>query len=198
VNADPTIIFDFETGGLEEHHPEIQLAAIAVVDWKEVAFLEAKIRFDEAAAEAEALALNHYSAEVWKAEAQPEEVVARRFAAMLEDFRHLPRVSKTSGNRYTVCRMAGHNPDFDGPRLRLMFERHGLFLAGDTYNALDTKQLALWYAMKAGRTPADFRLTTLAEFFGVSVEGAHDALADCRLVLGIAKAILAPNLGGSQ
>ena len=42
------VFFDFETGGLEDSRPNIQLAAIAVDEnWNETATFEAKIKFDE-------------------------------------------------------------------------------------------------------------------------------------------------------
>ena len=53
-----TVFFDFESGGTEPEHPNIQLAAIAVRGWKEVDAFERKIDFIESDCDPAAIALN--------------------------------------------------------------------------------------------------------------------------------------------
>jgi exonuclease I len=37
--------------------------------------------------------------------------------------------------------------------------------------------------------PANYKLATVAQAFGIPTDGAHDALADCRLAWQVAKAM---------
>jgi exonuclease I len=186
------VYFDLETGGVLETQPDIQLAAIAVREetWEELATFEAKIVFDVAKADPEALKLNHYSPELWTVQGLPEAIVVARFAAFLNRFKSLQMVSKRSGKPYTVAKLVGHNAaSFDGPRLQRMFERsHKTFLPADP-RVRCTCQRALWFFDERGIAPRDFKLATLCEHFGIPTEGAHDALADVRLTIELAKAL---------
>jgi len=46
------------------------------------------------------------------------------------------------------------------------------------------------FERRPAEKPADFKLTGLAKHFGISVEGAHDALVDVRLSIALAKRLL--------
>ena len=184
------VYFDLETGGVADGHPDIQLAAIAIdeTSWAELACFEAKIEFDAAAADPEALRLNHYSPEAWQ-EALPAALVAARFSAFLERFRSLQMVSKRTGRPYAVAKLVGHNAaSFDGPRLRRMFERVQRFLPADP-RIRCTCQRALWWFDERGLAPADYKLATLCEHFGIEISQAHEALADVRATIALARAL---------
>ncbi len=186
-----TIFFDFETGGVLPTHPSIQLAAIAVrdADWQEVASFEAKLIFDEAQADPEALRINHYDAAVWKEQAiQPGAAVAR-FSRFCEPYRSVPMVSKRTGNSYSVAKLAGHNAaTFDLPRLRDLF---GSTFFPFSYFVKDTLQRAIWFFDEHPevKRPENLKLSTLCESFGISTTGAHDALTDVRMAAALAKEI---------
>lgn len=185
-----TIFLDFETGGLTDAHPNIQLAAIAVKDWREVDVFEKKIFFDVKACDAEALLVNGYTAERW-AGAPFEADVASLFLQWLRPHADLTLISKR-GTPYRTCRLAGHNiATFDGPRLRTMMDRHlaGVFWPGCWWYPLDTYQRAIWWFTERGLPmPANFQLQTLAAHFGIASQGtAHDALADVRTCAKVAK-----------
>lgn len=189
-----TIYFDYETGGVEPAHPNIQLAAVAINDrtGEELASFERKIQFDEAQADPRALEINHYDPAVWAAEAQPLEHVVRGFSTFLHAFRSIRKVSERTGNPYMVARLAGHNAAaFDAPRLQADFRRFGVFLAAD-YLVKDTLQLALWVFDRATHKPENFKLSTLAAFLGIDATGAHDALTDVRLCAQVARALRGP------
>jgi len=187
----PVVFLDLETGGLAPHHAEIQVAAIAVADWKELDIFERKIQFDPAKqAEAEALALNSYDAEAWAHLAVPEAQVVGELGSWLRPFAAIRMLSQR-GKPYVVVRLAGHNAlGFDCPRLAAMFKRHQAFLPAAIYHPLDTMQLALWRCAAAGETPADYRLVTLCRHFGVPLTDAHDALSDVRATIALAKRLL--------
>lgn len=189
-----TVFFDFETGGTEPQHPNIQLAAIAVRDWKEVAFFERKIKFDPAACDPSALLINHYSAAKW-VDAVEEAEAASAFVDFLQSHADMQLISK-KGNPYNVARLAGHNIcSFDMPRLRSMMDKalDGTFWPGCWWYPLDTLQLAIWHFTRNRLPfPKNFQLSTLASHFGVTpLEGeAHDALVDVRMCAKIAERIL--------
>ena len=116
------VYFDLETGGVEPHHPTIQLAAIAVDDsGREVSAFEQKIAFKESDADPEALKMNHYTAEDWKG-AINWQATAANFASWLKPYSTVQLMSKRTGKPYKVARLAGYNAvAFDAPRLRAMF-----------------------------------------------------------------------------
>lgn len=183
------VFFDFETGGVLPEHPDIQLAAIAVgPEWNELESFERKIRFIESKAEPEALKVNHYSAEAWKDAVSEAQVVAE-FSAFLNRHRCIEMVSKRTGNPYSVARIAGHNAaSFDGPRLKAMFERNRAFLPSHP-QVMCTLQRAMWYAQEHGVRFESLRLEVLCKHFGIDLKEAHDALADVRGSIAIAKAM---------
>lgn len=188
-----TIYFDTETGGVEPHHPTIQLAAVVVDDqtFAEAANFECKIAFDESKADPEALKMNHYDAEVWKSAVGPW-VCAAKFARFCEPYRSVQMISKRTGAPYSVGKLAGHNAlTFDLPRLRQLF---GQSFFPFTYFVKDTLQRALWYFDEHpnAQRPESLKLGVLCAYFGIEVSNeAHDALYDVRLSVQLAQAILA-------
>ena len=197
------VYFDLETGGVADTHPDIQLAAVAIEEdtWSEVGAFEEKIAFDVKEADPEALQLNHYSPEAW-AKAEQISQVAFRFSHFLERFRSLAMISKRTGRPYSVAKLVGHNAaSFDGPRLRRIYEKLNRFLPADP-RVRCTCQRALWWFDERRIAPVDFKLSTLCQYFGIPVHETHDALADVRLTVQLAKALqagqLAPAMGGAS
>jgi DNA polymerase III epsilon subunit-like protein len=120
------------------------------------------------------------------------------FAAFLDVYRDVELKSKRTGRPYRVARIGGHNiAGFDLDRLGALFKQHGVFLPIDFSSALDTRFGAVWYCEQRKRTehhegwPADYKLTTLCAWFGIPITEAHEALADVRLTVQLAKALLA-------
>lgn len=176
----PTVYFDFETGGTDPKHPSIQLAAIATENGHELDAFEQKIQFDPATADPEALRINHYSAEDWKHALTPL-LAAKRFALWVRPYQSVTLKSKRTGQDYTVAQLAGYNAlTFDWPRLVALFE--GQFVPC-SYQVRDVLQrVYFWYdEHPEAPRPENYKLTTVAAAFGLEVNGAHDALADCRL-----------------
>jgi len=180
------VFFDLETAGVLPEHANIQLAAVAVDgEFQEIDTFERKIQFAEAKADPEALKINHYDRAVWEKEARPADEVAAAFARFLDRFKGVEMVSQRTGKPYSVARLAGHNAaTFDGPRLRAMFGSH--FLPAHPM-ILDTCQRALWYAVETGEHFDSLRLPALCAHWGIEFPDAHDALADCRASIGIAR-----------
>lgn len=184
------VIFDLETGGVEMSHPVIQLAAIAVdVDTlAETSAFEAKLKFDVSKCDPKALEVNHYDPSAWASAMEPSQVV-QRFSAWLRPHAWVPMVSK-AGKPYSVAMLAGYNAvSFDLPRLRALY---GTSFFPCAFLVRDVLQRALFYFDERRNTreaPQNFKLSTIASHFGVNVDGAHDALTDCRLTAGVWRAI---------
>lgn len=188
-----TIFFDLETGGVEPHHPNVQIAAVAVRDWKEVGAFERKIEFEPAACDPAALRINGYKADAWKG-AVAERVAMREFDEFCQSFGDLVLTSQRTGRPYTVARLAGHNiAAFDLPRTRAAMDRAGVgFWKGCWWYPLDTYQRAVWHFEERGlQPPADYKLQTLARHFNLPAQGAeHEALADVRLTALLARELV--------
>lgn len=187
------VLFDLETGGLEDRHPDIQLAAVALDDLSEVESFEAKIWFDVATADPKSLAMNSWNVETWDREAKPEADVVVLFSDFLRRHSDIPKVSQRTGRPYSVTRIGGHNAaSFDAPRLQRMFQRSDAFLPADSYRPLDTMQLALWESHRRGEQLDSYRLESVCDWLGIEVKQTHDALADVRLCAEIVRRLLGP------
>lgn len=185
------VIFDLETGGLELKHPIIQLAAIAVDDqWNELESYQAKIKFDETKAEAEALEINHYDADTWAREAKAEKNVVTEFSAFLKRHATLEMTSKRTGAPYYCAQLVSYNAQFDKPRLDLMYRRYNAFLPARP-RALCALQRVAWWAVEKGVVTDNLQLETMAEHLQIATDGAHDALVDTRLTAKVIKKIIA-------
>lgn len=182
-----TVYFDLETGGIEMRHPVIQLAAIAVDEvLNECGTFEQKISFDPALCDAEALAVNHYTAEAWK-DAAARSNIATIFSKWLKPFSSLARISPRTGAGYNLALLAGFNSvTFDGPRLKALYA--GQFFPC-SYQIRDVLQRAFWYFDERQHAPDDFKLTTLCKYFHIPTDGAHEALTDVRLTIALARAL---------
>lgn len=183
-----TVYFDLETGGVEMRHPVIQLAAIAVDEsLTECGTFEEKIAFKEETADHEALRINHYSAESWKNALSPLATV-NLFNMWLKPFSSVSKMSQR-GMPYVIAKLAGFNAVmFDAPRLKALYA--GQFFPC-SYQVRDVMQRAFFYFDKHydEPQPKDYKLTTLCDYFGIVIDGAHDALTDVRLTIALAKAL---------
>lgn len=191
------VFFDFETGGLTPSHPNIQLAAIAVdiTKWEQVDSFEAKIQFDESDCDPKALSVNSYEAADWLS-AKKESIVIRDFVVFVRNYCDIKRTSRT-GSEYFVARPGGHNiVGFDLQRLHDAAKRHGIFMPV-AFDGCDTLQLAHWYFLKRPR-PANFRLGTLCQHFGIETPNAHDAMGDVISSAALAERLLNCLEGGKN
>lgn len=194
---DEVTFFDLETGGTEDRHPTIQIAAVAVniaqPDWPIVEEFERKVMFDPEVCDPEALKLNHYNPDVWEKEEVLPSRVRIEFGAFLKRHATL-QLTSAKGNDYVTAKIAGHNIiRFDLPRLDRLFGPG--FKPYAWWRALDTIALASWIfdghlAGNSQSYPKNLQLGTLCEFFDIKTEGAHDALADVHLTIKLTKALL--------
>jgi DNA polymerase III epsilon subunit-like protein len=187
MKGNTSCIFDTETGGLEPEHPTIQIAALCIDNetFEEVDSVNFNIEFDEALCDPEALKMNAYDPDAWKLTSSTLPFVQDRLDRFFRSHADYKLISK-KGDPYDSVRLIAHNAPFDVPRLREMW--------GSKYTPfcwwypLDTLQLALWTfrtVTDPEKRPKNLQLPTLCEFYGIESIGAHDALADCRLVAAL-------------
>lgn len=187
------VVFDLETSGLREDvHDVVQFAAIAVDEqWRELETLELKVHFDVTRADRQALEINGYDAAVWEKEALVAPLARGRIADFLRRHSTLTKTSR-AGKPYTVARVCGHNAaTFDGRFLAAWFKRADQFLPAACFEALDTLALARWASFVTPPGPRDHKLGSLCEWLGVVHGGAHEALADVRATVEVARRLSA-------
>jgi DNA polymerase III epsilon subunit-like protein len=193
VSREKIVFLDLETAGLEVTRPIIQIAAIAVDEnLNEIETFEAKVRFNKNEADPRSLRKKNYLEKVWEHEALPPAKVAQRFSRFLRKHATVDCLS-ADGKRYQLAQLAAHNGErFDGPFLHAWFRRQEIFCPA-RYMVLCTKQRLLWLFEedKTLTPPADFKLGTLCQYFGVRLpaDEAHDALNDVRATAALYRVI---------
>jgi DNA polymerase III epsilon subunit-like protein len=180
----PLVIIDIETGGLELHHPIIQIAAVVFLPETDVVLqeLELKIIFDEAECDEEALKINNYNPVDWFGAISIEDAM-RLLLKLLRDFATTPRQAK-KGGQYNVAIAAGYNSKFDSDRLLHQARQRKMFLPVDP-RFLDVMQLAMWKLCLPS-----YKLIHVAEYLGIPTTNAHDALADVHMTYKVMKKLL--------
>lgn len=201
------VFFDLETGGLDkDKHPVTQVAMVSVdaQTFEETGSYTARILFDEATTEKEALDRNHYDAALWAAEGIAAEKAVNDMVTFLRGHSTHRMLSTRTGNWYTVALAGGHNiSNFDLPflfawveRVCVAANRKPVFLPFARYG-IDTMTLAALYSARVCATALDdHRLGTLANQFGIKIEKEHDAMHDIRANIQVARALLRVVGGG--
>lgn len=188
IPGERLVFIDLETGGASHWRPIMQLAAIAVdANLRELETIEIKLRFDRRKVRQACLHKRHYSNAVWAREAISESDAGEKFAAFLR--RHATLDMLTADRRpYQVAQLVAHHAEFDAPFLASWFARIGRFLPAHP-RVLCTHQRALWlfHENTSLSPPADYRLGTLCQYFGIRLRNdeAHEALADVRATVAL-------------
>lgn len=185
-----TVYFDLETGGLEPgRFPIIQFAALVVDEnWKELEELEMKIWFRPADCDPGALLVNGYTEEAW-ANAERPTIAQDKIDALMRKYADVQKVS-VKGKPWSCARVAAHNAPFDCDHLGAWFKKAGRFLPAAIYEPLDTLALARWYSSNHPNPPENHKLETLCRWLDVPLLQAHDAMADIRATVAVAKTIM--------
>jgi DNA polymerase III alpha subunit (gram-positive type) len=156
------LFLDFETGGLSPtKHDFVEVACIRTDPSGQDVQGEyvAKV-FPQKPVEAEAAAINGYSAEKWASEAIPASHALVKVLGMAKD-------------TMLVC----HNTPFDKSFLEAALAEHKMRWPG-SYHSLDTVSLAM-PLLRAGLL-VNVKLVTLTAYFKINHVDAHSALADAR------------------
>lgn len=191
-----TVYFDLETGGLDSsRHPIIQIAAIAVdKELNGLSEFEGKIIFHPQDCEIEALSLMTMNKADWDKQARPAIEVQGDFTRFLKTYADVQMTSR-AGRPYYVAQLAGYNAaTFDGPFLQAFYKSQDAFLPA-SYRVMCLMQRVLWHFHENPKLtpPADFKLKTVCDYFGVELSNAHDALADVRATVALRRALSEPH-----
>ncbi len=185
------VFFDVETSGVSStKHEIIQLAAVRVnPTFSGYRTFEVKLQFDHEKADAEALEMNSYNAEIWEQEAVSPREAAEKFARFLNESADVTKVSKRTGREYKVAQLAAHNARFDRDFIFALYKRLDIYLPAN-WHVIDTIQLALIHGNITNNQPASFSLSKLCEFYDLPLDNAHDALGDVIATARLARRLL--------
>lgn len=187
---DIVIYADIETGGLIPGvHPIIQLAAIKEVGGVVVSEMNVKIRpFKGSKISPKALEVNGITISDLKN--NPDRIEIKEAMARFLAFCGLDNSFTPKHNRVYFC---GYNSiKFDFPHLENAAAYCGIdyFYAKFHFPGIDVAALAADRLRGERHKLADFKLITVAKYFGVDVEGqAHDALFDVRVTRELYKKV---------
>lgn len=170
--------FDTETTGLDPAKDEILSIAMILLD---EAFEECSRKviyaFPDGEVSPEAAAINGYSAEEWATRGAVSQIVL--FSEVYEYVR-----------QYKSLIPLGHNVPFDLAFLKTLFTRHDSSEFGKffSYHCLDTVSVSLFFDMVLfGKKGATQKLVGICERFGITLNNAHDALADVEATIAVFK-----------
>lgn len=189
-----TIYVDIETGGVDRNHPVIQVAAAAFRGREEVESFERKLRFNASACDPDALKMNSYDRETWAHHAVEPAVAVADLAAFTRRYATLKLTSKR-GRPYTAAKVGGYNcATFDFPRLRRLVDDHGVWWPARWWYPLDVYHRVIWWFEENDdrKEPENYQLPTVAAYFGIETDDAHDALADVRITAAVAARVCSP------
>jgi len=186
------VFFDLETTGLDharDHVTQIAAAAVDLNTWEVLSDFEVKLEVPPAATR-DLFEGSNYDADVWEREAVNPVLGWKRFCGYLKRHATAQRISK-AGNPYKVAQLAGHNAaTFDKLFVWEAGNRWSFFVPADP-RVWDTVQLALTAQVMELLDVPNLRLETLAKEAGAPLgDDAHDALADVRATVEVAKWLL--------
>ena len=188
AHGERLVFVDVETAGLKSSPKIIQIAAVAIdADLNEVESFETKVRFEPSK-----MTKGSFEPTLWKRIANQPEKAADEFAAFLRRHATVDMVSK-AGNPYQLARLAAHNASFDCPLLEKWYRDLGSFFPA-ARSTFCTLQRAYWLFEedKSLSPPADYKLATLCEYFGITLPrtDAHNAVADVQATVKLYRAIV--------
>ncbi len=183
------IVFDLETGGKNPREcPPIQIGAMAInphtLGWirdekGEPVFFNSMMRPDDMSkVEDEALAVNKKTRE--EIEAAPcEEVVFKNFVSWTRQFNY-----KGNNDQWSAPIACGFNIlNFDMVIIERLAHKYG-FINKENKQSIfhkiyfhDVMNLAAYWH-HGQKDPSKYNLKSLAEYYGIDMNGAHDALFD--------------------
>jgi DNA polymerase III subunit epsilon len=173
---------DTETGGLDPKiNPVLQIAAILVVDGKEVDRFDFKVKpFDDQKIEQKALDCNGFTLEQIATFEDPKVVAGKIDSILLDASYH---------GKWFFC---GYNAGFDEQMMREFFSRTGhrwsdYFMTPN----LDVMTLAGFVLSDEIKSMHNFKLGTVAAYCGVEVDETklHDALVDIEVTRSLMREV---------
>jgi DNA polymerase III subunit epsilon len=170
------LFFDVETTGLESVKNDIiQLSGIVEIDGKSVEEFNYKCQpFSYENIDAKALEVNKVTLELLKTFELPG-AIHQQFTALLS--KHCEKFDKTD-----KFYPAGYNVKFDIDFLAKWFQKNNDKYLGSWINwkALDPLPVLYMMDFDGKISLPDYHLVTVCNHFGISIEGAHDALIDIK------------------
>lgn len=183
------LFFDCETGGLDEHHSLLTLAAVVTDKNFDPLFggniadtLYLEIRHPLYVVTPEAITINKIDLVTHSARGLKIADAQARFESWLESAHRSAGVEKLTP--------AGHNVPFD---LKFVWEQlmlKDVWHRYCSYHTLDTVPLAAFFN-SAGLISSSLGLVALCEHFSIPHQEAHNAMADTLATIAVAKRFVA-------
>ena len=131
---------------------------------------------------------------MWERDAIQESFALGAFSEFLKDHASIEMKAKVTGKPYWVARLAGYNAaTFDGPRIKARYEHWGMFLPAHPQVMCVLQRAQWWFAENPNvPKPPTMKLSDVCASFGISADGAHDALADVRMTVRLAQVLASP------
>jgi len=180
INSNTIICFDFETGGIDINKTSpVEIAAKAYNSYTLEPYPDGEFNSlcrptDMSLVSDEALAVNKIKREDIE-KATPINLVWQEFVTFVNRF-------NPKKNKWDAPIPCGHNiVDFDLPILNRINAEHGPKKADtilfNTYKRIDLRDILFtWF--ENSKEPANFKLDTLRDYFGISKDGSHRAMKD--------------------
>lgn len=203
--TDRIVWIDIETDKLDPVAAQpIQVACIATdrITLEEIESIELKVKFREYHADLDALERNHYSWATWSKEGLPQDDALETLTEFFAAHSTWSRISKRSGNGYTTCELGGHNiAMYDAIVLSSWYNRAKEFCPAAVWTTgpVDTMQWARAVEFARGeRWDSGFSLRALCKRFKIKLENEHDALADIKATVELARVLKRMTVGEIQ
>ena len=176
--------FDCETTGVDSvENGIIQLAYIVEIDGKEVQSGELFSNCSGKKIEQRALEVNGFLEEDIKSFPSPFDMY-RKLIDIFDTY-----ISKFDrGDKFIA---GGYNVDFDMIFIRQLWKesRDNYFGSWFGFGHIDPSQIIRFLQYSGKPFKAQAKLVDIANSYGISIENAHDALADVRMTIEVVKAI---------
>ena len=134
----------------------------------------------------EALGTNSYNESEWRAHAIPELDARNQLTAFVRQHSTLPKRSKT-GIEYKIAEVGGQNIEFDIGFLKKLYEREFFPMSLSHRDWFDTIDLARAANFVCGIHFDSYKLGDMCKQLGIDSEPTHDALADIRATVALAR-----------
>lgn len=190
-------VYDLETTRPNPVDPQIEIIqfAAATADSETLVLIDGtaidiKIKFDLEKADPESIKVNSYDPDIWAKQAIPQNEAAWKINAYFGGRKTWKRISR-KGKFGTVCKLMGfNNASFDDVVLRRMLDANGIAWPAASLwptGTIDVMHMAQSIDMLEGNAWSFYSLSDMCDRYGIDNEDAHDALADVKATLAVAK-----------
>lgn len=195
------IVFDYETTGLDVNTCDIVQIGAVPIDLSNIKILEDQsfnviVKPDGFGAEYIAANQEVFDWHAKKRNMSLDEVAEFYGAGIKEKYawerfvKFCSRYNMDGSMEGTAIPSGQNITGFDLPISRRLAKKYKTKYPFDEYYKIDLRDVSKLWFMFSSQPPTSFGLDTLREYFGIELEGAHDALNDCLATCKILRSFL--------